>query len=109
MVRLDDGVLTALGFNDLKRVGAVGEKRDVAQVGPWLGLGADRAGAAHDHSLAVTGGLGDLPEADALYLAAVHLADEAVNIDRQPLLAGAGTGPPRPGQRLVAEGVRPSV
>ena len=43
---LDDGVLAVFGLDDRERVGAVGDEREVSPVGPQLGLGADKAGAA---------------------------------------------------------------
>src|SRR5205085_3963191 len=57
---LDDGVLTVLGLDDGDLLGAVGEKREVAPVGPQLGLRSDKAGAPDDHPLASEPGLGDL-------------------------------------------------
>ena len=45
---LDDGVLSVLCLDHRKGVGAVGDEREVAPVGPELGLGADQAGAADD-------------------------------------------------------------
>src|SRR5436190_22664340 len=58
--QLDDGVLAVLGLDYLQRVGAVGEEREVAPVGPQLGLRAEQARAPDDHPLATQGGLGDL-------------------------------------------------
>ena len=43
-----NGVLAVLCFHLLDRVGAVGQERVMAPVGPQLGLGADQAGAAYD-------------------------------------------------------------
>ena len=58
---LDDGVLAVLGLDQLERLGAVGDEREVAPVRPQLGLGADQAGAAHDQALAALAvDLGDL-------------------------------------------------
>jgi hypothetical protein len=57
---LDDGVLAVLGLDDLEEVGAVGDEREVAPVGPQLGLGADQAGAADDQPSAAGAGFGDL-------------------------------------------------
>ena len=57
---LDDGVLAVLGLDHLERLAAVGEEREVAPVGPELGLRTEQAGAADDQALAVGGGLGDL-------------------------------------------------
>ena len=57
---LHDGVLAVLGFDELERVGAVGQEREVAPVGPQLGLGADQAGAADDQSLGAEHRLRDL-------------------------------------------------
>ena len=57
---LHDGVLAVLCLDELDRVGAVGEEREMAPVGPQLGLGADQAGAAHDQPLAAEHRLRDL-------------------------------------------------
>jgi hypothetical protein len=45
---LDDGVVAMLGLDHRQLVGAVGDKRKVAPVGPQLGLLADQAGAPGD-------------------------------------------------------------
>jgi hypothetical protein len=74
---LDDGVLAMLGFHDLDLLGAVGEKREVAPVGPQLGLRANQAGAPHDHPLASERHLGDL-----------GLAVLGVVIERPPVRLG---------------------
>jgi hypothetical protein len=55
-----DCVLAVLRFDELERVGAVGQEREVAPVGPQLGLGADQAGAADDQPLAAEHRLRDL-------------------------------------------------
>jgi hypothetical protein len=47
---LDDRVLAVLGLDDGELVGAVGDKREVAPVGPQLGLRAEQAAAADDQS-----------------------------------------------------------
>ena len=57
---LDDGVVAVLGLDQGDVLGAVGEKAEVAPVGPQLGLGAEQAGAAHDQPAAAVDGLGDL-------------------------------------------------
>ena len=43
---LNDGVLTVFGLDQLERVGAVGQEREVTPVRPQLGLRPDQAGAA---------------------------------------------------------------
>jgi hypothetical protein len=53
-------VLAVLALDQLKRVAAVGDEREVAPVGPELGLGADQAGAAHDQPPPRGARLGDL-------------------------------------------------
>ena len=57
---LDDGVLAMLSLDQLERLGAVGDEREVAPVGPELGLGADQAAAADDQSPPAGDRLGDL-------------------------------------------------
>ena len=57
---LHDRVLAVLRFDELDRVGAVGEEREVPPVGPQLGLRADQAGAADDQPLAAEHRLRDL-------------------------------------------------
>jgi hypothetical protein len=50
---LDDGVLAVLCFDEFQRLGAVGQKREVAPVGSQLGLGAQQPGAPDDQALTV--------------------------------------------------------
>ena len=57
---LDDGVLAVLALDDLERLGAVGDEREVAPVGKQLGLGAEEAGAADDEAPIAGHRLGDL-------------------------------------------------
>ena len=57
---LHDRVLAMLRFDDLDRVGPVGQKRVVAPVGPELGLGSQESGAAHDQPLGAEHRLRDL-------------------------------------------------
>jgi hypothetical protein len=57
---LHDRVLAMLCFDDLDRVGPVGQERLVAPVGPELGLGSQESGAAHDQPLGAEHRLRDL-------------------------------------------------
>jgi hypothetical protein len=58
--QLDDGVLAVLGLDCFEWVGAVCQKREVAPVGPELGLGSEQPGAPDDQALLAERRLGDL-------------------------------------------------
>ena len=47
---LNDGVVAMLCLDERQLLGAVGEEREVAPVGPQLGLAAEQAGAPDDQS-----------------------------------------------------------
>ena len=53
-------MLAVFGLDDLEWFGAVGQEREVAPVGPQLGLGAHESGASDDESLLADDRLGDL-------------------------------------------------
>ncbi len=51
---LDDGVVAMLGLDERDLFAAVADEREVAPVGPELGLRADQSGAADDQPPAAT-------------------------------------------------------
>jgi hypothetical protein len=60
---LDPGVAAVILVQPHRSAGPVGDNGVVAPVGKQLGLGADRAGAAHDQPVALVAGLGHLRQA----------------------------------------------
>jgi hypothetical protein len=100
---LDNGVLAVLGFDDGQWLGAVGQEREVAPVGPEPGLGSEQPSAPHDQALLAERGLCDLG------LALVGVIGQrlpVVIVDRGDRLANMGL--PAHSDRVVpARGLQP--